>query len=379
MNKSIDEWLRDQLTSGKYNIPESFERKSDETIKKLEHREAGSGPERVSRPTVTKAAGVVVLVMMLSVVSISSYATVNMFRDRMSTIPEKVRENYNDDVQKSDREADAYSRKLTGREEEKIILLRKQYEEEGRFPQNEIKQVQRNEDVVKQELYFVTEESRFYLPERTLTEEEILQIIDLQEKREDSVRRQNSEEGRADKSVSQPCGELEKQSVSAVAKLYNVNESDLEIVSANIEDVCYEVLVKGESARFSVYYSMERGIERVVCKKDNLSAHEFGVVITSLKMESISKKMKESVKVFTGKEIEEQSSYSLVDDKEQLVYGTVSYYYQMSDGKGCVAVYSTSYDDLYDIYTVDKAAMMQQIRDKAERAGESGYTYQEIK
>ena len=89
--------------------------------------------------------------------------------------------------------------------------------------------------------------------------------------------------------------------------------------------------------------------------------------------------MKESVKAFTGKEIKEQSSYSLVDDKEQLVYGTISYYYQMSDGSGCVAVYSTAYDDLYDIYTIDNAAMIQEIREKEKKAGEGGYTYQQIK
>ena len=77
-------------------------------------------------------------------------------------------------------EADAYSRKLTDSEEEKIISLRKQYEKEGKFPQKEIKQVKSNENIIEQELYFVTEESKFYLPERTLTEEEMLQIIDLQ-------------------------------------------------------------------------------------------------------------------------------------------------------------------------------------------------------
>lgn len=379
MNKSIDELLKDKLVSSKYNIPESFERKLNKTIKEIEDCEVRNSSKRVSWLLANKVASVAILVLMLSVVSISSYAAVNMFQDRMATMPEKVKENYNNDVQKSNVEADAYSRKLTDSEEEKIISLRKQYEKEGKFPQKEIKQVKSNENIIEQELYFVTEESKFYLPERTLTEEEMLQIIDLQEKRDYSVRRKNREGDPSGNGVSQQNAELEKLSVLVVAKLYNLTENNLEIVSTNIEDTCYEVVVKEGDVRFSVYYSEENVVERVVCKKDNLSAHESGVKIKRLKTKTISKKMKESVKAFTGKKIKEQSSYSLVDDKEQLVYGTISYYYQMSDGSGCVAVYSTAYDDLYDIYTIDNAAMIQEIREKEKKAGEGGYTYQQIK
>lgn len=350
MNKSIDELLKEKLYNSKYNIPESFETKLNKTIKEIEDCEVRNNSKRVSRLLANKVAGVAMLVLMLSVVSISSYAAVNMFQHRMVTMPEEVKENYNSDVQKSNEEADAYSRKLTDREEEKIIRLRKQYEKEGKFPQKEIKQVKSNENIIEQELYFVTEESKFYLPERNLTEEEMLQIIDLQEKRDYSVRRQNMEGDPSGNGVSQPNVELEKQSVSVVAKLYNFKENDLEIVSTNTEDACYEVVVKEGDVRFSVYYSEENVVERVVCKKDNLSAHESDVKIKSLKTKSMSEKVKKNVKVFTGKQIDVQSSYGLVGDNEQLAYGTVSYYYKMSDGSGCVAVYSTAYDDLYDIY-----------------------------
>ena len=36
-------------------------------------------------------------------------------------------------------------------------------------------------------------------------------------------------------------------------------------------------------------------------------------------------------------------------------------------------------NDLYDIYTIDNAAMIQEIREKGKKAGEGGYTYQQIK
>lgn len=379
MNKSIDELIREKLTSSEYDIPESFEEKLNKTIKEIEGRNVRSSSKRVSWLAANKAASVAIFVLILSAVSISSYAAVDLFRERMSEIPEKVQENYNNDVQKSNVEEDAFSRKLTDSEEKKILDLRKQYEENGRFPRNEIRQVKSNENTAADELYFVAGESKFYLPERTLTEEEMLEIIDLQEKRDYSVRQQNMSTDSSDKNISEPNAGLEEQSVSVVANLYNLKEDDLELASTNTEDQCHEVVTKERNAQFWVYYSEENMIERIIYKKDNLPAHKSGVKTKSLKPELISEKMKKSVEVFTGKEIDTQNSYSLIDDNEQLVYGTVCYYFQMANGSGCVAVYSTAYDDLYDIYTIDKKTMMQAIKEQKTKAREKGYTYQEIK
>ena len=235
MNKSIDELLREKLTSSEYDIPESFEKKVNKTITEIEGRNVRSSSKRVSWLAANKAASVAIFVLILSAVSISSYAAVDLFRERMSEIPEKVQENYNNDVQKSNVEEDAFSRKLTDSEEKKILDLRKQYEENGKFPRNEIRQVKSNENTAADELYFVVGESKFYLPERTLTEEEMLEIIDLQEKRDYSVRQQNMSTDSSDKNISEPNAGLEEQSVSVVANLYNLKEDDLEIASRSEE------------------------------------------------------------------------------------------------------------------------------------------------
>ena len=46
----------------------------------------------------------------------------------------------------------------------------------------------------------------------------------------------------------------------------------------------------------------------------------------------------------------------MTDGNGQLISGTISMYSTMSDGSGCVAVYSSSYKQLYHIYTVKDAA-----------------------
>lgn len=380
MNKPIDELIKEKFADSKYNIPASYEKKLNETIKEIENLKIENSPKRVWWLNNKKVVGAAVLVLMLSVVSVSSYAAVNMFQQRMDSLSEKEMENYNSDVQKSNVETDTYSRELTDREEEKMIYFRTQYEKKGMFPQNEINQVKSKEDIMEGVLCFVAEESKFYLPERTLTEEEMLEIIDLQEKRDYSVQQQNKVKNKPDKKDSQMELALQKQSVTVVAALYNLHESALKFVSSDIEDGSYEFVVKGEDVHFSVYYSKENAVERIVYAKDNLPAHESGVKIEDLKTKSISEKMKKRVEVFTGKEIAEQSCYTLIDRNGKLAYGTVSYYYQMSDGSGCVAVYSTVYHDLYDIYTMDDETKMQEIiKVKRKKAEESGYTYRLIK
>lgn len=90
--------------------------------------------------------------------------------------------------------------------------------------------------------------------------------------------------------------------------------------------------------------------------------------------------MRKRAEVFTGKEMDTQSSYSMMEDSGELAHGTISFYHQMMDGSVCVAVYSTAYDDLYDMYKLDDMKeARQQIRDKKRAVGERGVRYQEIK
>lgn len=383
MNRSMDEWLKKTLTDSEYQVPKSYEKKLDQTIKEIQNSKVIHRAGRFSRFAVNKAAGAVLIVFLLSAVSISSFAAVNLFRDRMSSMSEIERQNYNSDIQNCKVDEDVLSRELTLEEREQIAVLREQYEKEGKFPQKEIRQMKTNEGTVADELYFVADESKFYLPDRAMTEEEMLQMIDLQEKRDYSVRQQNEAEISEDQKGQGAGGQdawLERRSVETVAKLYELAEPELEIVSNSVKDHCYEVAQKEGGSRFFVYYTKDHAIERVVYKKKDVSAHQSGVQSESLHIKRISKKMKKRAEVFTGKEMDTQSSYGMMEDSGELAHGTISFYHQMMDGSVCVAVYSTAYDDLYDMYKLDDMKeARQQIRDKKRAVGERGVRYQEIK
>ena len=376
MSEKIDKLLREELTGQEYRIPESFDKKVNDTIRKIENSSTGNRSKPIFRWADHKAAAVMILVLGLSVVSVTSYGAVNLFQKRMQAMPEKVIEKYNQDVQNSNAEADLYSRKLTKEEEEKIVTLRKQYEENGVFPENEISQVEDAEEI-RDEVCFVTKESKFYLPERTLSEEELLQIIDLQEKRDYSLQQKNSAGEEEQQTLNEECSET---SIDIVSRLYELDKKELKYISADKEDDVYEYLIQGKDTSYYVYYSDENVADRVMCARKELPAHQTGIKMKKTEIRSLSESIKKQVEVFTDKKIDTENIYCQVDDNGKLVQGTVSYYYQMRDGSGCVAVYSAAYKDIYDIYILeDEKEMKKNIERKVEKAKKNGYQYRAVK
>ena len=124
------------------------------------------------------------MAVMIGVVLVSSgvAAGVRLYQKRLESMkPEQVEEMYSV-VQEQQVDADRYSREMSETEEEKFREWKEKYEREGLFPQKEIACVETEKDVAPGELCYCYENGTFYLPERELSEEELLQIVDFQYK-----------------------------------------------------------------------------------------------------------------------------------------------------------------------------------------------------
>ncbi|MCI9419409.1 MAG: helix-turn-helix transcriptional regulator [Eubacterium sp.] len=121
------------------------------------------------------------------------------------------------------------------------------------------------------------------------------------------------------------------------------NEITISLKVEHIDRIC-EVL--GNHIPFLVLKSGNIS-RKFVTKKMRSCDKNFGQL-------QISKKMRKRVEVFTGKKMDTQSSYGMMEDSGELAHGTISFYHQMMDGSVCVAVYSTAYDDLYDMYKLGR-------------------------
>ena len=111
----------------------------------------------------------------------------------MEQVPKEELTAILDDLRDQKTEADSLSRAYTEEEKIKMAELAQKYQE-GTFPEGELMKVYSIEEAESLELCILMPDCIFYLPDRELTEEEMLQIIDFYAKREYALTEQYKEE-----------------------------------------------------------------------------------------------------------------------------------------------------------------------------------------
>lgn len=130
-----------------------------------------------------KVGAAVVVLAVVGTGSFTVHAVVDsIVKTRMESMPKEEKSDLVDEVDKANVNASTYSREFTQEEKEREKELTIAYQKDGRFPEGELKIVEDEGKVDKDMLCFVPETSYFYLPDRNLTDEELLQIIDYSNK-----------------------------------------------------------------------------------------------------------------------------------------------------------------------------------------------------
>jgi len=133
-------------------------------------------------------AAAALIALFLGTLSFPVRAFVQSFlQARMEEVPEEERTALVDDLNRQSANADSLSRPYTEEEEKRLMALVPEYNE-GTFPKGQLAQVETVEEAEKLEFCFLVPYSRFYLPDRELTDEELLQIIDFHAKRDYALR-----------------------------------------------------------------------------------------------------------------------------------------------------------------------------------------------
>lgn len=146
----------------------------------IQNVKAGTKRKKSYLPKVAVAALIILLVGSLG---IPVRAFVHSFiQSRMEEMSEEEMKTLVDDVYRQQVLADSFSRPYTEEENAKWKELYAKYGA-GTFPEGELVQVETVEEAEKLEFCYLVPSSKFYLPDRELTEEEILQIIDFNTKR----------------------------------------------------------------------------------------------------------------------------------------------------------------------------------------------------
>lgn len=141
-----------------------------------------------------RAAAAAIIVILTGALTLPASALVNSFiQERMEKVPEEELTALLDDLSEQSASVDSFTRAYTEEEERKMTELAQKYRE-GTFPQGELAQAESPEEAERLGFCFLVPTSTFYLPDRELSEEELLQIIDFYEKRDYAVMNQFREE-----------------------------------------------------------------------------------------------------------------------------------------------------------------------------------------
>lgn len=167
------------------------DKKQEEMIRTLKKGKQRGGQAGVLRI----AASFAVCVLALGILSVPVRAVVkSLVQERMEAQPKEEVAELAEKIQSQVAEADSKTRDYTAGEKERRGKLYAQYLE-GLFPTGELVQVDSEEEAAEYEFCFLSTMAVFYLPaNRELTDEEILEQIDFEKKRDYALQEQRAEE-----------------------------------------------------------------------------------------------------------------------------------------------------------------------------------------
>lgn len=152
--------------------------------KEMKNAEPGGHTRRSAAGWGKRLAAAAVIVIVIGAAAVPVRAFVNsIVKERMEKMPQEEKDTYVRTIKQQETEADGYTRAYTKSEEERYQKLSEKYQE-GTFPEREVVQVDSEEEAAGYDFCFLKPTSTFCLPERELTDEELLQIIDFTVKRE---------------------------------------------------------------------------------------------------------------------------------------------------------------------------------------------------
>lgn len=370
MKENMDMFIRKEIKQEEIKVPESFFRRINMTLENLPEKETEKR-EAHTKNRFRYAAAITAVFCLL--ISGTVYATANYVQQRMLSMDENEKKEMVAYTRKSVKDIDTYSRELTVDEKERMETLLYDYRLQGKFPENSMEIVDNKEMITEGILAFITEDSMFVLPERTLTDEELLQIIDFYYKRDYSLMTDKedrpSETLIVDDSVEETVIEQIK---NVIGTLYQVETDNLEAaVEADINGVYRIEISDSGRAVFRALYDSERIVELEYVsnndaisekiKPDNKYFTEIG--------EGLAKTIKKLDSSIVIEEI--YCDYNITEDGV-LTRAAVNYIFELKNGECYVVKYNLAEEEAADWFIVPYQEYQQTINDNAAKQEERG-------
>lgn len=380
MNK-FDKEIRKMAQQSKCPVSKEYEESIERLLKTLKSDEVRSRKTKVAPLFKFGMAACAVCTIMLASVPVAAKIS-DYVKERMSNMSEAEQEEYretnNQEKLTSEHETEAirYSREMSEEERARFQELSEKYETEGLFPEEEMQMIDQLEDNAEiSAIVYEVYNREFFLPERDLTDEELLQIVDFFHKLDYSISQ--------DEEVQAILAEQNKSNENSDSKENNMSEQEaIEKASAYLTEVIdgdaaamdktvefrtgfeYEgyddyrvTFMDNENNSYSVEFNAKTG---TLYRIDLSESSEIATELIEVNEELISSNYDKAKNIFTSalgtdtQFVNSNCIYAINEDNDMqlAMYGSLIYIFELEDGTAYYVMYDLEHNVFINIYYV---------------------------
>ena len=379
-DEKMDRKIREHVKEHPVILPEDYQAMVQEQIKKCCEGEMHMNKKKQRKKKMIAAACVILCVGVCGAGGVR--AGMNYAKQRAEQISEKEQEDLWTDAAKAD--ADTFSRELSQKEQKRLNELAEKYQAEGLFPDGSILQISDKSEIVSDQICFLAQNSTFYLPEKALNDEQMLELIDFYAKRDYSVTAQGQKDADITNASVDDVTEISQEEAlekasTLLEQLYRIDTDTLAVetehdqaLDGNGETFTTDhITYRDEAAGISYMASvnLQNGeIKTVSAEKDTGSNYSKEIAENaaqyqglSLDTEKIAHAYMGENAVWTAKQIE-----YMRNEKQMLGTGIVNYIF-VTDADACVISYSCTQQYFYQIRQFSKDELDSYLSDEKEQ------------
>lgn len=339
-----DMFIREKLKSLYIPVPEGF----DEFINaKIKEGMALSEKKEKKRRHLSKGMIAVLVAIMILAIGVTVTASMDYYHKRMSMLSDQELEELLKVVDSSNAEVFSYSRPLSEEEKKRTVELREKYISEGLYPEKDHKIINSLDEIRKDEVSFYAPKSFYYIPDRPLTDEELLEMIDYLFKADYALGKRAEEQ--VSKIETLPEKELIGITKNFVEKFFDIKLTDysssvkkqLSTLAIEEDEIDLDITLRDQNSSFECTTTINGRNGRVLLIKTPKTVHKDSPYKDS-ECIRIARELKE--KALMGYEskvkIDKIFVYTELNAPTVIDGGTIGIVYMLNNGESVELVYS---------------------------------------
>lgn len=343
--RQIDRKLKNMARRSGPIIPKEYEQKLEQLLWALPRRY----PHKRTVHWKTAAA---MLAVVLLLGSSGIEGAMHYLNSRMNEMTDTEVAGYNELVQGVPLNADSFSRTFSEGERERMLELQEEYLMEGRYPEGNLMIAHCESEVLEDEPFYITDSSSYYLPERELSDEELLELLDFGYKRSYSVAQSNRNTA-AQATEVEASAAVERKAAEAVHAALGIDVSHMYCRVEMTESRADYYLTYEENGNAQCYVVVEAGSDRITSVVRNLTGQVESASFQQKELENGKKQLEKCLAHDIWGAITVQritAKYYLQEDGQTVNKAEIYYLAELSDGSAYACTYNMQTQELTELY-----------------------------